>query len=78
MRNLSNNTFRLVWYKTKSGNKFDCGEHRCEYLASKDSIFSLWFILNKELGYPHVEIYDLTGTKQDPNIGIAGVVGFNI
>lgn len=77
MRNLSNDTFRLVWYKTKSDNKFD-SDFRCEYLGSRDAIFSLWITLHKELNYPHVEIFDLTGIKQDPNSGLAGVVGFNI
>jgi hypothetical protein len=66
--------FRLVFYNTKSENKYDA-EYRYEYFGNRESIWYLWFTL-KDSG--HVEVFSLDGRKQEPEKGISGLVGYNI
>ena len=69
--------FRVVWYKTKDSNKFHADD-RHEYLTDREGAFTLWYYLNKELGYPHVEVYSLDGVKQEPTKGINGLSGYSV
>ena len=69
--------FRLVIYRTKEENKY-YADDRHEYLGDRDAIWYLWYAFTKELGYKHVEVYSLDGTKQHPEKGISGLTGYNL
>ena len=71
------NLFRLTWYRTESENKYDA-ETRCEYIGDRDSIWSLWATLTKQLDYKHVEVFSLDGTRQEPELGRYGLTGYNV
>ncbi len=71
--------FRLTWYDTQSDCKYDAeGEHRHEYLGSSRAIWSLWFLLVKKFGHKHVEVFSIDGTKQEPEKGHVGMIGYGL
>lgn len=71
--------FRLVWYYTDSDNKYDSND-RFEIFGDRDSIWRMWYVLTRELtrNNKHVEVYSLDGTKQEPEKGICGMIGYNL
>lgn len=68
------NLFQLKYYNTDSDNKYKSDyEQRFSYLADKQSIFQLYFILKYELKKKHVEVYSMNGIKQKPEDGYDGL-----
>jgi hypothetical protein len=63
--------FRLVWYNTKSENKFDVisSDQIHEYLGNVHSIFSLYYLI-KDAGFTHVEVYNFRGNLMDMTKGV--------
>ncbi len=55
---------RLVWFETKESNKY-AADRPTEYLGSRGDIRRLWFLLD-QAGWPHVEVYLLSGERLDP------------
>ena len=60
--------FRLLWFRTKEENKYEAQEVQ-EYLGDKKDIWLLWYTL-KEIGWPHVEVYHISGYLCEPEKGI--------
>ena len=69
--------FRLVLWDTPSEFKYDA-ERRFEYLGDALAIWSLWFMLTKQLQKIHVEVYSLDGVRQYPENGLSGLVDYNL
>ena len=71
--------FRLTFYKTYSQEKFHAQpSDRMEFFGDRNSIWSLWYLLHKEQGYPHVFVHNLQGDKQHPEDGINGMWGYSL
>ena len=69
-RTLSNDTFRLVAYMTKSSNKFTTdADNRLELVGDSNSIFRVWYILSRET--EHIEVYSLSGVPIDMTKGLS-------
>lgn len=67
-----NQYWRLEFFKTKDKNKFSTDD-RFVYIGDMNSIWELWYSLNKELNYPHVYVYHISGFECDPEKGIHGL-----
>lgn len=66
--------FQLVFRPTKSENKFDTNEAHF-LMGDRESVFRMWWELHKVAGWPHVEIQDMDGNKQQPEKGLSGLSG---
>lgn len=63
------NMFTLVAFKTRNRyNKYDA--NKITVIGDRESIWHLWYMLTHELGYSHVAVYSLSGTKCQPELGI--------
>jgi hypothetical protein len=69
--------FRLVLHDTQSDNKYDATS-RHEYLGDRDATWHLWYTLAKVLGKKHVEVFNLDGTKLDPEKGLHLMTDYNV
>jgi hypothetical protein len=63
------NAFSLVYYDTDDDNKFAADEAH-EYIGTAGDIWYLWFLLTHTLQKRHVEVYNLRGTRLQPEKGI--------
>lgn len=62
------NLYRLVLNESRNPM-----QSKYEYLGEKMDIWHLWYTLTKTLDKPNIEIFDLCGVKQEPEIGIKGL-----
>ena len=69
--------FRLVFHNTNEENKY-AADARHEYLGDRDAIWHLWYVLVRQIGKKHVEVFSLDGTKQRPEIGLHGMSDYNV
>lgn len=69
--------FRLVCWDTTSEHEYDA-KYRYEYLGDALSIWSLWFMMTKQLQKQHVKVYSLDGIKQEPEKGMQGLKDYNV
>lgn len=69
--------FRLVHYVTREQNKYQA-ENRHEYLGDGKAIWNLWYLLHREMKYPHVEVFSLDGTKLEPESGLHAMQDYNV
>lgn len=65
--------FRLVWYITLADNRYESTE-RFEYLGDRHEIWRLWYQLKRICGYPHVDVYNLSGMLLKPEEGIQAMI----
>lgn len=65
--------FRLVIYRTREANKYLAHEIH-EFLGSREAIQRLWHELHQVIGWPHVEVYDISGMRQQPQNGVDAMV----
>ena len=69
-----NQYWRLELFRTRSENRYSAdSDDRFEYLGDMNSIWQLWYSLHKELKYPHVYVYHITGFECDPEKGLHGL-----
>lgn len=69
--------FRLVIHDTKEDNKYEA-DRRYEFFGDKEAIWFLWYTFVKREGKRHVEVFDLAGDKQRPEVGIHGMSDYNV
>ena len=70
------NLFRLVWIRTQETDRYtdmSMGKINFEYLGCRESIYALWSELKFKMNWPHVDIYNMDGIKQQPEKGINGL-----
>jgi len=65
--------FQLIFRPTKREDKFAADDAHF-MIGDRESVFRIWWEL-KQAGWPHVEIYNMAGTVQQPEQGIAGLRG---
>jgi hypothetical protein len=63
--------FRVTWFTTKSDNKYS--EEVREFISDRESAWDLWYVLHRELGYPHVEVARLDGGIVRPERGMGAM-----
>lgn len=66
--------FQLVFRPTREADKF-CADDAHFIMGDRDSIHRIWWELHKVAGWPHVEVFNMAGEKQEPEKGFSGYTG---